>query len=97
MSELLVTRVHTATGSVYEFDEVNKRVRRIGKEHPDQTRAAGEWRPYEEVSVLVLGKEMAIVWPSTVTLLEGSPEDALPSTVTSPVVSVETGVSVLLD
>lgn len=89
--------MHTQTGSVYEFDEANKRVRRQGKERPGQTRAAAEWRPYEKVSVLILGKPMAIVWPSEVPLLKGSPEDAEPGTVTSPVTTVETGVPVSID
>lgn len=91
---LTVTRVVTHTGSVYEFDEANKRVRRMGLEHEDQTRASPEWRPYEEILVVTLGAPMVIRWPDDVGLLEGSPEDAVPTTETSPVVAVEFEVQV---
>lgn len=82
----------TKSGSVYEVDYVNKRIRRLsgkkdatGRQGPD-----GEWRTYKDIhpSQIELGSMVMIQWDNSVPLLNGSPEGCLPGTLTSKVVSV---------
>lgn len=82
----------TKSGSVYEVDQVNKRIRRlIGvKETTDRQGPEGEWRSYKDLhpSPIQLGSLVMIQWEDTVPLLEGSPEGMSPGTITSKVVSI---------
>jgi hypothetical protein len=80
----------TATGSTYEVDRENKRVRRVvpGTSGPckNDRIGKGEWLDYLSLSEVALGVNVIIVWPPNVGLLPGSPVDAAPGTVTSPVI-----------
>lgn len=78
-------KFRTESGAVYEVDP-NNRVRRVGPVGYT-VRAAPEWRTAASVDVEV-GRAAVIVWPTATPLMEGSPEDAVPLTVTSPVVEV---------
>jgi hypothetical protein len=80
----------TASGSAYELDAEAKRIRRV-EGAVSATRRQGQdgsWREYREVSVVMPGYGVVIVWPDGVPLLPGSPEHAVPATVTSPVTEV---------
>lgn len=47
-----MTEYHTQSGSIYEVDEVSKRVRVIAKANPAQRHrlGAGEWKEYESLN-----------------------------------------------
>lgn len=82
----------TVSGSTYEVDTTNKRIRRLNGVKDPQPRQGrdGEWRNYADVVGPVVGKQVFIAWDKTTTpLLAGSPESAIPGTMTSVVVSVE--------
>ncbi len=78
---------HTLSGSTYEVDHDNKRCRRVtGRANPDIPRvgADGEWRPYEDISPIILGRPVLIEW-----LMDCDPppaEGMRPGTQTSPVI-----------
>lgn len=81
----------TASGSTYEVDKDNKQVRRLnGKNDPTPRQGQdGQWRKYADISVVV-GDSAMIFWNRSDTpLLEGSPEVAIPGTITSTVISIE--------
>jgi len=83
----------TLTGSTYEIDLTNKKIRRVsGLNDPTQRQGAdGDWRNYDEVipSPIEIDKSVVIYWGKDVPLLSGSPSNAIPVTMTSPVVSIE--------
>jgi len=72
----------TASGSVYEIDEAQKRVRRLkGAKDPTPRQGAdGEWKEYSDINVCSNGS-LLIVWGS---YLKDN-EVVLRSTQTSPV------------
>ncbi len=55
--------VKTLSGSIYEVDENNKRVRRIfGTNNPTPRQGNdGDWRNYEQLH-LTLGNRMLVIW-----------------------------------
>jgi hypothetical protein len=80
----------TETGSLYEVDSDNRRIRRmIGVNNPSPRQGKdGEWRPYDTL-ILNLGESACIFWdPKTTPLLEGSGGN-IPATITSKVVKIE--------
>ena len=75
--------------SCYEFDLELKQVRRLnGATDPTpRTGTDGQWRVYQSISEIEVGKPMLIQWPDAVPLLPGSPAGSAPATITSSVVS----------
>ncbi len=57
--------IRTLSGSLYEWDEKNKQVRRLsGVKEPTERQGADlEWRAYEEI-MLAVNRSMIIVWSS---------------------------------
>lgn len=77
----------TESGSTYEVDEENKRVRRLaGKADPTPRQGKdGEWKSYKAHAVC-LGIGALFLWDKKTTpLLPGSEEGTSPVTMTSPV------------
>ncbi len=70
---------HTITGSIYEFNHKEQKVRRIfGQKDPTKRQGEdGEWRSYEKVYLEVNGS-LVIVWETT-------DDGILKSTITSPI------------
>lgn len=83
----------TETGSRYEVDSVNKRIRRVAGEHVPTARQGedGEWRTYERLSLVVPNSPAIIVWKvEQLGPTEGNPVDEIcRSTMTSHVVEVQ--------
>jgi hypothetical protein len=54
----------TTTGSLYEIDKPNNRIRRVSGEKPPTPRMAadGTWRTYQALSPLQVGAQVLIVW-----------------------------------
>jgi hypothetical protein len=48
----------------------------------------GEWKTYEAISGPDIGECLLIAWPRSEALLDGSPPEATPATITSRVVRV---------
>ncbi len=80
----------TASGSSYEVNQESKTIRRLRGTHDSTPRqgADGEWKPYRAITALTEGHPVLITWPEGTALLEGSPECAQPSTLTSNVVCI---------
>jgi len=90
----------TATGSTYEIDETNKRVRRLSGVKAATARQGkdGDWRPYVDITEVKVGSPVMIFWdpastPKLAETLElekelGHEIPASPSTITSPVASI---------
>lgn len=77
----------TKTGSVYEVDEKQKLARRLSGTGTGTERANSHWRAYATADV-TLGHPAWITWTEDTNLLEGSPDGAIPATVTSTVVEI---------
>lgn len=79
----------TKTGSKYEVCEATKLIRRyhITSESGTTERVCDEFKEYISL-VCELGEPAIIIWPEGVPLLQGSPDHAIPATVTSEVVSI---------
>ena len=78
----------TRSGSMYQIDTIRRRVRRISgaKAPTDRQGRDGGWCVYErlEPELPTVGRVVYIFWPrETTPLLEGSPPDAQPATITS--------------
>lgn len=76
----------TETGSTYEVDEAQKRVRRLsGNKAPTARQGYDrEWRSYEACTPIEVGRCVTFCWDrATTPLLGGSPEGAQPVTMTS--------------
>ena len=86
----------TESGSWYEADTENNRVRRLSGDKDPTPRQGkdGEWRSYETISPPIVGEIVVIIWPEGTPVLPGSPEGAMPVTMTSPIVEVKDEVSV---
>lgn len=76
----------TESGSVYLVKEVDGEtfVARLGKDYGG-VRIGAEWRKAKKVHQDFEGS-LVIVWPDGTPLLEGSPADSVPTTITSRVV-----------
>lgn len=91
---------YTVSGSAYEVDSVNKRIRRLsGKANPTPRQGKdGEWRNYAELhpAPLKVGESALIVWgddvdflPETKALMGRDPSLApMRTTMTSPIESI---------
>lgn len=80
---------YTASGSIYELNTTTKQARCVSRlNQRASVRLTPDWRTYEDVMV-ELGKPAVISWTSETPVLEGSPEDALPTTMTSVVIKIE--------
>jgi len=82
----------TVSGSSYEIDLKEKKVRRLNGRIDPQPRQGkdGEWKKYLEVLGPTVGRPVVIFWdPKDVPRFPDSPPEAHPSTVTSFVVSVD--------
>lgn len=91
----------TASGSLYEVDEVNKRARVLEKSRSSHTKRLGtEWRDYETMVWSGFGKPLIFVWgtgrdehSTTADQIgtEGEPDEHVTrQTVTTPVVETKT-------
>jgi hypothetical protein len=85
-----VIRFETRSGSVYEVDQKEQRIRRLGGPDDPQPRQGddGEWKAYRSISPIELGRCVLVCWPTGTPLHDGSPQYALPCTLTSEVVQV---------
>lgn len=84
-------RFTTASGSIYEADTTKKQIRRlIGVKDPQPRQGKdGEWRSFLSLDCS-LHHPAVILWnKETTPLLDGSPEGAVPATITSVVVNIE--------
>lgn len=72
----------TISGSSYEIDQENKKVRRLYGKLPSTDRQGqdGEWKSYKDLSDLTIGKPVVIVWDYAT---EDSGDILAKSTVTS--------------
>lgn len=75
----------TQSGSVYEVDTENKRVRRTAGQVNQKSRINGEWLIYRDVTPVKLNQEVIFMW--------GEPGQILPeaerATMTSIVIGVQ--------
>lgn len=57
-------KITTLTGSIYEIDLDNKKVRRIFGNHPPSMRQAkdGMWQTYHGISTPTIGLSLLILW-----------------------------------
>lgn len=87
-------RFTTASGSLYEVDFSQKRIRRLsGKNDPTPRQGAdGEWKVYEEISSfsgveneMVIGSPAIIVWNKS----SSNMQLEVKTTLTSDIVSIE--------
>ncbi len=79
-------RFETASGSTYELDEKNRKIRRVTGMKTPQPRQGrdGDWKPYAAVTEVRIGYPMIISWdPETTPLHSDSPVGAMPATITS--------------
>jgi len=85
---VVIVVFETITGSTYEVDEIEKKIRRVSGKRPAQPRQGedGEWKPYEATTEIAVGRHVVIQWPAGTPLHEGSPYGAKPCTITSTVV-----------
>ena len=82
----------TESGSVYQVDPIQSRVRRLeGNASPLPRQGKdGEWKEYWTISEIEVGLPVCIIWdPDKNPLLAGSPSSAWPATNTSRVIKVE--------
>jgi hypothetical protein len=86
-------RFTTISGSCYEVDQENKLIRRLsGRNSPTHRQGKeGEYRKYAGISSIVVGNPVLIKWLSDTPLLPGSPEQAIPATMTSQVEEILSG------
>ena len=77
----------TETGSIYEYDEVAKRIRRISGVNPTTKRCGqeGEWTSCSEVTQIEVGCCALINWSGT---HSPSIPGAIPLTITSRIVEI---------
>lgn len=58
--------IRTETGSTYEIDQQNKKIRRLhnlrGRQPTEHQGTDGEWKPYEEIVNLKVGSSLVVVW-----------------------------------
>ncbi len=85
--------IHTETGSIYEVDRKNKRVRRMtGKDNPTPRMGKdGEWRSYTDIQPdpPEAGGRLLIVWSIKATESEeGLVDLSAPTTLTSTIVAI---------
>ena len=76
----------TISGSLYEVDQENKQIRRLNGTNDPSPRQGkdGDFRKYSEISSIEIEKPVLICWIKEETpLLSGSPEYAVPTTLTS--------------
>lgn len=79
----------TYSGSIYQVDDANKRIRRMHGVKPPTERQGNDWKTYASISAIEVGKPVLIVWGSDTPLLPDSPKDAIPTTMTNTVKSIE--------
>jgi hypothetical protein len=83
---------HTESGSIYEVNADKKSIRRLSNAAGNQAteRQTNGWRTYEDISPIKIGNQVLIVWPKQTTpLFPGSPDSAVPSTLTSHITKIE--------
>lgn len=91
-------KFRTESGSTYEVDATNKKVRRLAGSNPATGRQGkdGDWRAFVSTTPIEVGFEAFFVWedttkllPATLVLLaEGIIAGAIPGTITSRVVEI---------
>ena len=90
------TRFTTETGSRYEVDAENKQIRRLSGANAATKRQGkdGDWKKYENISSIEIGKSVIIDWGGGEDLLEETKSlfqlgVAIPATMTSWVVDIK--------
>lgn len=80
----------TETGSIYQIDTANKKIRRLSGTRPATSRIGeNEWKKYLSIADLSLDRSAIIVWGDDVTPLDPDSILALKTTITSKIVSIE--------
>lgn len=85
-------KFNTLSGSVYELDQNQKRIRRVSGNNRPTERQGDDWRSYSCIfpEAVEVGKSLMIFWIKEETpVLEGSPDFAIPATQTSVVMGIE--------
>ncbi len=79
----------TETGSTYEVDKANNRIRRVSgyTQHTKRFDPQGEWRPYKELGDVEVGA-CVVVWGDDVEPLVRGSNPAAKTTITSPVIEI---------
>lgn len=81
----------TKSGSLYEVDAIEKKIRRVSNTNNSQPtdRQTDSWKEYSNITDIVVGQSVLICWDKNTTpIFDGSPDHAVPSTMTSPVVEI---------
>lgn len=78
----------TKTGSIYEINDVTNQVRRADGKAKPADRIRNEWRDIKHHTPVIEGQPVIILYPDSVPLLPGSPPEAEPGTITSPVAEI---------
>lgn len=83
----------TASGSRYEVlgGEDGGIMRRVEAGSHETARVTSAWKSYKGRTNIIEGHAVVFVWHKGESLLTGSPEGAIPTTITSPVVTVMSG------
>lgn len=84
----------TESNSVYEVNTDSKKIRRVNgiKDPTPRIGKAGEWKSYQDIfpNPPTIGSQVMIVWGAETEMLPGTmPGTAIPTTITSFVVSVK--------
>jgi hypothetical protein len=84
-----VITIQTESGSIYELDTQNKRIRRVHGRSPAPSRLpAADWRTYKAIGPVQEGLSLFVAWPDESVGVRARP-GAIPGMVTSRVVRVE--------
>ena len=88
-------KFRTESGSTYEVDVENKRVRRLAGTNPATSRQGkdGDWRDFIAATPISVGLPVLFIWSGNTPLLEKTMEmltkgllgETIPGTVTSPI------------
>jgi hypothetical protein len=83
---------NTVSGSIYEVDETNKRIRRLEGKTLGTVRVGndGDWKRYSNISEIKVGRSIVIVWGID---YDGGEYVKARSTITSSVESVSEGMN----
>lgn len=77
----------TKSGSLYEVIKEEKKIRRIyGELEPTQRQGDNEFKNYEEITPIEIGKRVLILWNNTI--VPAAVSGAVPTTLTSTVVEI---------
>jgi hypothetical protein len=81
----------TESGSEYEVNTDKKEIRRLsGNADPTLRQGRdGDWKSYEDISEIVVGRSVIVFHTKNTSLFSGSPKYAIPGTITSRVTNIQ--------